>query len=73
MEENSKNIDIENEQNKIRAKIDKIVQSGIFGRLTTSLNHFKNTTLDPMQDKNINIYGRLKKPTSAVKKIAQKI
>lgn len=72
MEENSKNIDIENEQNKIRAKIDKIVQSGIFGRLTTSLNHFKNTTLDPMQDKNINIYGRLKKPTSAVKKIAQK-
>lgn len=72
MEENSKNIDIENEQNKIRAKIDKIVQSGIFGKLTTSLNHFKNTTLDPMQDKNINIYGRLKKPTSAVKKIAQK-
>lgn len=72
MEENSKNIDIENEQNKIRAKIDKIIQSGIFGRLTASLNHFKDTTLDPLQDKNINIYGRLKKPTSAVKKIAQK-
>lgn len=72
MEENSKDIDIKNEQNKIRDKIDRIRQSGIFGRLTASLNQFKDTTLDPLQDKNINIYGRVKKPNSAVKKIAQK-
>lgn len=70
MEENSKNI--ETEQNKIVAKIDKIIQSGIFSTLTASLNHFKNTTLDPLQDKNITIHGRLKKTASAIKKIAQK-
>lgn len=72
MEEDSKKIDIENEQNKIRAKIDRLKQSGVFGKLTASLNHFKDTTLDPSQSKNINIYGRLKKPISAERKIAQK-
>ena len=72
MEENSKKINIENEQNKIRAKIDRIKQSGVFGKLAASLNQFKDTTLDPLQNKNINIYGRVKKPNSAVKKIAQK-
>ncbi len=72
MEENSKEINIENEQNKIRAKIDRIKQSGVFGKLAASLNQFKDTTLDPLQNKNINIYGRVKKPNSAVKKIAQK-
>ncbi len=69
---NSKNIDIRNEQNRIIDKINTIKQSDIFSQLTTSLNYFKDNSLDPFQVKNINIYGRLKKASSATAKIAQK-
>lgn len=67
-----KNINIQDEQNKIRDKINKIKQSGIFNKLSTALNQYANNCLNPFQETNINIYGRLKKVSSAFTKIVQK-
>lgn len=69
-EDNSINIRLE--QQKIRTKLSKVKSSNLFHHLINSLSNFKDTSIDPLQEKNINIHGRLKKVTSAIDKIAQK-
>lgn len=72
MENNCKEINIEEEQNKAREKIDTIKQFNVFYQVNMALNNFKDSNIDPLQQKNINIYGRLKKVSSAINKIAHK-
>jgi hypothetical protein len=65
-------INIEDEQAKITNKINSIKNSGVFHLIKSQLNKLKDNTFDRFQDKNINIYGRIKKATSASEKIAKK-
>lgn len=68
-EDNS--INIEDEQAKIVNKINSIKNSGVFHSIKSELNKLKDNSLDQLQDKNITIYGRIKKVTSASEKIAK--
>lgn len=68
-EDNS--INIEDEQAKIVNKINSIKNSGVFHSIKSELNKLKDNSLDQLQDKNITIYGRIKKATSASEKIAK--
>lgn len=69
---NETSINIEDEQSKIINKINTIKNSGVFHSIKSELNKLKDNSIDPLQDKNINIYGRIKKSTSASEKIAKK-
>lgn len=65
-------INIEDEQIKITNRINSIKNSGVFHSIKSQLNKLKDNSFDKFQDKNINIYGRIKKATSASEKIAKK-
>lgn len=65
-------MDIVSEQNQVRENIIKIKEYKVFHKIKDCLNQFKDSVLDPLHSKNINIHGRLKKVDSAVNKIAQK-
>lgn len=69
---NETSINIEDEQAKIINKINTIKNSGAFHSIKSELNKLKDNSIDPLQTKNINIYGRIKKATSASEKIAKK-
>lgn len=69
---NETSINIEDEQAKIINRINSIKNSGVFHSIKSELNKLKDNSIDPLQDKNINIYGRIKKASSASEKIAKK-
>ena len=70
MEDNSKDIDIKNEQKRIKDKIDTIKDSGVFKKIRSILNNFKKD-LRTSGIKNIELAGRVKKEDSASEKIAR--
>ena len=70
MKEITEDINIENEQRKIKNKIAIINSSGIRFKIQKILNNMKDS-FDPNQDKNIEIRGRVKLPDSASQKIAK--
>lgn len=72
MKRNSKFINIEEESKKLEDLINEINLSNLLSKLNNALNQYENSTLNPLQEKNINIYGRLKKFSSAINKISHK-
>lgn len=72
MKRNSKFINIEEESKKLEDLINEINLSNLLSKLNNALNQYENSTLNPLQEKNITIYGRLKKFSSAINKISHK-
>lgn len=70
MEEETKDISLENEQRRIRDKIAIINSSKVKSRIEKILNDMRDR-FDPNQDKAIDIKGRVKLSDSASKKIAK--